>query len=253
MQEPLAEPADRFPRWLVLGGSAAIILHFAAVVCGALAVPSGPLLSREGPEQAMPPRFASAIADLGPTYYLTHLRLAYNFRNASRPQQPGVFFKVRLKDADGREMKVLQFPDPDANFWVHQRQSLLVQALADDQNVPPPQGEVIAGPGQQVPTVQYWDAVEGSSAGGGPGGRLLRLRKVPQHLAPREREVMRPSDWSLLLVRSYARYLCRTEGAASAEILRHTREPVSPGMLFVDNPQPTAFEELVSNFGELPR
>jgi hypothetical protein len=59
---------------------------------------------------------------------------------------------------------------------------------------------------------------------------------------------MRPSDWALVLARSYGRYLCRTHGAASAEIVRHTREPVSPAVLFGMRPPPNAFDEYVATF-----
>ena len=41
-----------------------------------------------------------------------------------------------------------------------------------------------------------------------------------------------PSPWSLLLARSYARHLCRLHGAHSAELTRHSRQPVSPEMMF---------------------
>jgi hypothetical protein len=83
------------------------------------------------------------------------------------------------------------------------------------------------------------------------GPHRLRLKSVPQHLAPRDRSVFRPSEWSLLLARSYARHLCRAHGAASAEIVRHTREAIPPAVLFFDDAPPEAFEELVSTFGEV--
>jgi hypothetical protein len=62
---------------------------------------------------------------------------------------------------------------------------------------------------------------------------------------------MRPTDWALVLQRSYARYLCRKYGAVSAELLRHTREPVSPAILFGNAMPPNALEDLVASFGEV--
>src|SRR5262249_51306775 len=139
-----------------------------------------------------------------------------------------------------------KIPDPEANFWVRHRQSLLAQALADDEPVPPPQGEKVAAPGQQTRTVEIWDEVE-------KGVPRLAIKKVPEHLIPRDRPVFRPSEWSLILAQSYARYLCRTHGADKAEIIRHTQEAIPPGVLFGPEPPPGAFPVLTSNFGEYPK
>jgi hypothetical protein len=78
----------------------------------------------------------------------------------------------------------------------------------------------------------------------------LRLQEIPQHLVPRTRSVMRPSEWTVLLARSYARHLCREYGAATAEILRHTREPISPAILF-ESESGATFDELVASFGKV--
>ena len=87
-----------------------------------------------------------------------------------------------------------------------------------------------------------------------PPQRGLVIRQVPEHLVPRDRPVFRPGDWSLLLARSYARHLCRAHGAASCEIVRHSQEPIPPMVLFVgDNIQAGAFDELISNFGEMKK
>ncbi|HLN31777.1 MAG TPA: hypothetical protein VK395_28820, partial [Gemmataceae bacterium] len=147
--------------------------------------------------------------------------------------------EVRLKDNDGKELATLKFPDAKANFWVQHRQSLLARALAEDQPVQPLTGEFIPAPGRQVSSVQIWD-----------GKQDLQLRTVPEHLIPRERPVFRPSEWSLLLARSYARFLCRTQGAASAEVIRHTRESLSPMVWRGFNPPPESTEDLVANFGD---
>jgi hypothetical protein len=83
--------------------------------------------------------------------------------------------------------------------------------------------------------------------------RTLRLRAVPEHLVPRDRPVFRPSSWSLLLARSYVRHLCRVNGASTAELVRHSREPILPALIFMPEPPAATFDELVSSFGELPR
>ena len=54
-----------------------------------------------------------------------------------------------------------------------------------------------------------------------------------------------------MLARSYARYLCRMHGAASAEIIRHTKDPILSGVLL--EPSAPSPEEFVASFGEVKR
>jgi hypothetical protein len=71
---------------------------------------------------------------------------------------------------------------------------------------------------------------------------------------PRNREVYRPSEWSLLLAQSYARYLCREYGAESVELIRYTQEVIHPVVLFGDRAPPQeAFPVLKANFGEFSK
>ena len=108
--------------------------------------------------------------------------------------------------------------------------------------VQPPPGEAIPPPHQQAPSVEIWEP--------GPD-RVLRLRSVAEHLVPRDRSVLRASEWSKLLARAYGRYLCRVHGAASAQIFRHTKEALLSSVLLVDeSPNP---EELVAAFEEVKR
>jgi hypothetical protein len=81
----------------------------------------------------------------------------------------------------------------------------------------------------------------------------LWLATFPQHLVPRNKEIMRPSEWAILLAHSYSRRLCRETGAASAEIVRISREPVTPSVLYGNVPPPEAFYELTASFGEVSR
>jgi hypothetical protein len=62
---------------------------------------------------------------------------------------------------------------------------------------------------------------------------------------------MRPTEWALVLARAYARHLCRSHGAATAEIVRHTREPVTPAVLFGNDVSAPDFEELLASFGAM--
>ncbi len=242
MAQPLSERVPGIPRGLVILGSLALAFHFLAVVCGALAAPSGPWPSMEGVNMATPPQFAYSLDTLTRPYLkLVKMTHDYHFPS-NRPGMPGAYFEVRLKDGAGQELAKMQFPEASASCWVRHRQALLAQGLATDQPVLPPPGEVIAAPNQAVPTVPIWDHLE---------DRHLIIRTVPEHLIPRDRPVFRPSEWSLVLARAYGRYLCRTYGAASAEIIRHTQEPIPPAVMTLDNVPPGAFDDLISNFGEI--
>jgi hypothetical protein len=245
MPPPRSNLAAPLPPWVVRLGSAAILAHMAAVVVLVLAAPSGPWPTSFGSSMATEPQFAQGVSNVTTRHYLMPLKMTHNYHFPSnRPAPPGVFFEVRLKDEAGQLLKTVRVPDENANFWVRHRQTLLAQALADDQPVQPRAGEVVAAPGKKVQTMDIWDTGENNT---------LKLRSVPEHLIPRERPVFRPSGWSVVLARSYARYLCRVHGAASAEVIRHTREAVMPAVMFLEEPPPGTFDELVSSFGELPR
>lgn len=234
-------PAPPMSRPLVVVTSAAIVFHLGSVLTNVLAAPSGPW--PPGGNLATPPQLAYSLnRELAPRY-LEPLKFTHNYHFASnRPGRPGVWFEVRLADESGREMMTLRFPDQNANSSVRHRQSLLALALADDQPIAPPAGEWIAAPGREVPTVPIWELA---------GDRELRLRSVPAHLVPRDRPVYRPSDWSLVLARSYVRHLCREHGAEKGEVIRHTREAMPPAVMFERDIPPDAFGELVSRFGEV--
>jgi hypothetical protein len=245
MSFPRSASRNRLPAWLVLGGSVAVSLHLFAVIILALASPSGPWPTPFGTSMAAEPAFAQRISTVTTRSYLAPLKMTHNYHFATnRPVSPGVYLEVRLKDATGEILQVVRIPDKKANFWVRHRQTLLAQALADDQPIEPRPGEVIPAPHQQVQEITIWDL---------NADRTLRLRSVPEHLVPRDRPVSRPSPWSLLLARSYGRYLCRVHNASSAELLRHTREPILPAIMFLDETPPNTFDELIANFGEFPR
>jgi hypothetical protein len=244
MPRPQANPVVPVPRWLIIVGSVAIVFHLSAVIVGALAAPSGPWPSMEGRSMATPPQFAFSIQQQL-TGYLKAVHMTHNYHFAdNNPSMPGIYFEARLKDDKGAEIATLKFPDDNANRWLRHRQLLLARVLGDDQPAMPPQSESVPAPGQKVPTIEVWEMVE---------PQKLKLETKPQHLLPRNQMSIRPSEWSMLAVKSYARYLGRTHGAKTVEIIRHSKDPYPPMVLYTDNLPQGAFEELVSNFGELPR
>lgn len=244
----MAQPSNNvgpLPNWLLALGSAAVAGHLFILGVSVLAAPSGPWPTPYGADMAVAPHFALIIDELTRPAYLWPLKMTHNYHfMTNRAETAGVFVEARLKDESGAVVKTIRFPDRDANPWVRHRQELLARHLLEDRPLPPPAGEVIPAPGQQVQTVQIWDM--------GPD-RVLSLRSVQQHLVPRDRPVFSPSDLSLVLARGYARYLCRTHGAASAEIVRHSKEPLSPVVLIQPSAPPGPEEELIASFGELPR
>lgn len=245
MHQAPTPTAIAVPRWLIILGSLVIAGHLFAVVMGVLVAPSGPWPTQEGPSMAMPPQFAFAIHNALTQSYLTTIKMTHNYHfTSNRTQNPEIYFEVRLKDKEGEELATLKFPDAKANHWVRHRHTLLAQFLGEDQPLPPPQSEEIAPPGQRAPTVLIWKRGK---------DQTYKIFEEEKHLVPRDEPVFRPSDWALLVARSYSRYLCRTHGAASAEIIRHSKNPLQPVVLYMDNLPAGATEEMIANFVEQPR
>ena len=244
MARPFVDATDRLPRWLILLGSAAIIFHLVSIAGAVLAAQSGPWPTNLGPSMAEePPQFARVINEPTAKHYLRPLHMANNYHFASNRNDFSVVkLEILLRDRDGSLIRTIRVPDQEANFWVRQRQTLLAQGLGDDQPVQPPPGESIPAPGQKVKTVIIWDSADND--------RTLRLKEVPEHLIPRDRPVYSPTEWSQVLARAYSRYLCRQYGAATAEVIRHSREPILPVFMFSPEARQGAFEELVCSFGE---
>ncbi len=251
MQPSVSPTASAPPLWLVLVGSAVILFHLTAITLPVLDMKSGPWPG--GVADA--PAFAHSASDLAAVHGELHIAHSYDFVSNRPSDLPGVQFEVRLKDADGKVFNTLRFPDPNANRWVRQRQEILARNLAPDKPLAGPGAELLPAPGQKVPTVSYWalpEEIDSKSSAPAPGEPMrLRLHTVDYNLVPRKRQLMQPTDWALVLEHSYARYLCRKYGAASAEVVRHTREPVTPAVLFGNDPPPNLLEELIASFGEV--
>jgi hypothetical protein len=247
MSEQRLVPARPLPMPLVWAASLVIALHFFAVLMLVLAARSGPWPTHFGESMAEGPLFASKVNNVTLPGYLNPLRMPhdYHFRS-NRLNLPEVYFEARLKDDRGN-VSTLKFPAETDNAWLRHRHALLAQALGDDLPVQVPRGEFIAAPGQKPPEVTVWD--------GTPGQGTMTLRKMPLHLAPKDRPVFQPSEWALLVARSYARHLCQEYGAASVELIRHSKDPVVPAMMYLPSEQlpPDTFTELVCSFGEFRR
>jgi hypothetical protein len=234
----------KVPTWLLILGSVAIFAHLVAIAVMVLAAPSGPWASPFGMSMALAPQFAQSGYDVATPAYLRWIKMTHNYHFPSnRPGAPGVYLEVKLKDSSGKIIETLKFPDNKANAFVRHRQLLLARQLADDTPLPPRQGEVVAAPGRAIHKTEFWDMPEAGK---------LHLKALPDILVPRDRPVFRPSDWSMVLVKSYTRYLCRSHGAAKAEVIRHTKDPVPPIVLYLGDIPAGAFDELVSNYGDLP-
>jgi hypothetical protein len=238
-------PKATLPRWLVGVGSVAILFHLTAITVVILDAPSGPWMTSRGPNLVPGPTFSESIRE--PTTYLhtQFLKMAPTFRfDSSYTNHHHAFFDVRLRRKKGDEPFAFhRIPDPKANPWVRHRQELLARALVVDAIIQPPTGDNIPAPGQKPRILKIWEE--------SPQDRMLKIREVPEHLLPRERQVQRPAEWSLLLVRSYARYLGRRYDAELVEIIRHHRDPLPPAVLLSRDLPPTATEDLVASFGEV--
>jgi hypothetical protein len=246
MPPPPPSTTKEVAPWLIVLGSVAILAHFLAVGTRVLAAPSGPWPMGEGfADRMLPPQFARDLNDIATPGYLQWVKLTHNYHFPSNtPGSLGVYLEANVKDQNDTVLATVRLPEKDANPWVRHRQELFAQVLTQDQPVQPPQGEMIAAPGRGVRYVKIWEET---------GTRSGKIREVEEHRIPRDRPVQGPSEMSLLVARSYARYLCRAHGAAKVELIRHVREPVPVGVLFMLEPQAGAFDELKSNFGDFSR
>jgi hypothetical protein len=246
MTDARAAAPRPLPGWLVWIGSLGIAFHFFALSMLVLSAPSGPWPTPFGSSTAFGPKFADLVNQFVTPNYLEPLRMTHNYHFiTNRPELPTASFEIVLKDKDGTVKKRLSYPDPDANPWVRFRERLLAIGLADDEPVQIPRGEIIPAAGKKMPSVSYWDA--------GPDDKIGILKTSEIHLAPKNRDVYRPRDWSLQLARSYMRHALRQEGLAKAELIRHVRPAIMSAMVYVEEAPPGTFTEMVNSFGEQQR
>lgn len=244
----------KLPRPVILVGSVLLVGHWLALGIHTLAAPSGPWPTPLGPGTAEPPYFVSkptlqgtrqGLDPLISKIYLQPLRLTHNYHfQSNQLELPGVYFEVVLKGEDGQEIKSLTFPDKKANPWVRHRQALLAQALADDNVLRPRGSDVIYPEGQAIPTYTVWEPEAPNDF------KHFKLAVIQENHIPRDRMVERPSEWARLLARSFVRYLCREHGAASGELIRHSRGAIGPHWLFAPEIPKDVFDERICKFGE---
>jgi hypothetical protein len=247
------------PRWIVAIVSVGVVVHLFAIGIHVLAVQSGPWVVPPpvGVTMCDAPTFVKPFYAIVEPAYMTPLRFANNYHFATnRPEVVDVVFEIRIKDRTGGVTKRV-FPDPEANAAVRFRQSLLAQELAQDMQVTLPRTEVIAPKGGKVPMVTFWDMPEKSGLPDKqkkPSDYEMKLAEAPQHLAPKNRDLYKPREWSVLLAQSYMRHLVNhTDGAVSAELVRYVTNTVLPENMILDVPMPGTLDRIASNFGEVKR
>lgn len=241
--------ARPFPLWLKLGCSVCALGHLLIIGLLALAARSGPWLMPapfNGPSMVEGPQFAKSVTEgFTVRYYLDPLHMTHNYHFISnRPNDFAVYFEIELKNELG-EVKTLKFPDEKANFWVRHRQELLAQFLVPDQRLPPRGSRRLApAKSKEAPKVEIWRP---------DGERIIRLIEVPE-LDPAldNPDVDQPTPRVKLLAQSYTRYVCEEHKAASAQLVRHSRQTIMPIDLFVPR-RAEDFSELKSYFGEYRR
>jgi hypothetical protein len=251
-------PARPLPRWIIRLGSVAIVWHLLAVLLVAIAAQSGPWPSPFGiPSPQEPPAFVWQRNTVGRVFndfafgYLQPLHLDSTFHfSSNRTDTSAVRFEVHLKYEDGA-MKTLRFPEDEANFWVRHRQSLLAQNLGADESVQSNLQNTVSATGE-VQILGVWRPAKSETGGKGP---QMPPRELVLHLEPvtgidrMEQQLQGPSRWSQLVAQSYVRYLVRKTGAESAELVRHSRDPIPPVVL-IRPPDATLFTDLVADFTE---
>ncbi|MFO0846249.1 MAG: hypothetical protein U0797_28365 [Gemmataceae bacterium] len=235
-----------FPRWAAFVLSLLILYHLGCVALNAMAATSGPWPGMEGPDMALPPQGVALAHEKAAMPYLKAIKQTHNYHfRTNHGNVHEAYLKVRLVDASGAEVKELRFPDPKAPAAVQRRQEALVRWLVDDQPVQPKMTEGVAAPGQLAPTLTVWDNPQGEP-------RSLVLTQILENEVKRDQPTFRPSPWSLVVVRSLVRHLCRANDADGAEVHRFSREPV-PHRILMERDAQIETSELKSFYGRMSK
>src|ERR1043165_6516653 len=92
----------RLPRGLAFVTGSVLAVHLLAILLLVLGAPSGPWPTSFGQSYAVGPTFARSAGETVTRHYLTPLKMTHNYHFVhNRPEQPGVFFEVKLRDASG--------------------------------------------------------------------------------------------------------------------------------------------------------
>lgn len=232
------------PTWLMVVGSLAIAIHLFLAFFMTLNVPSGPWATPQGAMPALAPAFANTIGSSFALPYQSVLRSNSTFRFSSmRQEQLDLTFEALLKDDKGTVTRKISYPDPTAPSSIQYRQKLLAQQLGNDEPLPPQQSVIIAAPGEQLPTLRWWQQ---------DGDRRYVLKQDNPNAVPRNQQFMQPSQAQMIVAKSYARFLARHHAAPKVEIQRSWYDPIMP-MVLINQDPPTADElrRFMSSYGEL--
>lgn len=234
------------PRWLMAAGSLLIAYHVLCVVLNVLAAPSGPWPSMDGADMSPPPQGFAVAHESISMGYLKGIKQTHNYHfRTNRVGFPGAYLQIDLEDSNGVVVKTLRFPDPKAPRSLQRKQEALVRWVIDDQPMQRDMTERIPAPNQKIKEATIWEPVEGEP-------RKLNLTRIPENEVPNDRQVFRPSRWSLIVLGALARHLCRANDVATVSIARHSREPIPPRVLS-ERETPPEMEDLVSTYGRLPK
>ncbi len=233
MTKQIPQPRE-LPPWLTTSISVVVVLHLGAIIFLVLAASSGPWLINFGPipsSDALGPPFATTVNQVTANYYLRPLQMTHNYHFLSnRAGEPGVRFEAKIRDEDGNVIETVEIPDQRANFWVWHRQKLLAQGIYQDQMVQRSGTEKIEAPDKKASfTKYYWNP----SKDGGPMTLLARSSAGN----PPEEVQLRPTAWSLVLAKSYMRYLRDKYDAKSVDLYRHTRQGIRPELMLTSKQQ----------------
>lgn len=242
------------PPWFQGAGNAFILFHFIAL--GTFVLGASSFWGAMGEVMAPGPQFATKTNEVTFKYYLEPLRFTHNYHfNTNRTGFPSVKFEIRLYDSRGNIVKKLDFPESVGNPWVRHRLQQVTQNLSNDIPVEVRFGQVVpgldkAGKPKKTDLIEIW--AQDAEA----GGQVYYLKEVTENEVPRTRFVSQPSLWSKKVAEAYIRYQFRLHGAtvAEGELVRHSREAVSPFFLYYPNLLPanlTDFPEMKATFGKM--
>lgn len=193
----------------------------------------------------MPPHALAMMHEQSALPYLRVIKMTHNYHfRSNRVARFEAYLEVKLFDKEGQLIKTVRLPDVRASRALRQKQDALARWLPDDMPVPPTVIERIAAPGARAAEISVWR--------GGSNPNELSLTPIKENEVPNNEVVLRPSDWSLIVVRSIARHLCRVHDAEWAEPVRYSREAIPAGILFEPETPPNP-EILQSAYGRISR
>jgi hypothetical protein len=218
----LGVDSQRWPLAARLAASLLILFHLGSLAGLVLYSETGPWVTADGSGNAHPPFFAGQLFNFrfpknGPialdmSLYRQALRLTEDYRFPSnRRPEAAHRLQIHIRDEAGKTTQTLHFPDPDAWLGTRDLQQLIAHTVADYKSLEPIEGERIPPPGQTVPMAEYWQRTQDGSA--------ANLRRVPEHLLPRNQQLVTPTRLADLAQKSLRRWAIAKTGGADAEVV----------------------------------